>query len=185
MAFTVRRIDYFYIMVRDSPGIAYEVLSKLAKQGVNLVAITAVPFGPARTQLTVFPDDTAKMQRAAQQASLQLDGPHAALVVQGDDEVGALAQSTRSWSAPTFTCPPPPEWPMVEAATATSFTSIPTSTSGPPRCWTSDGWQSTVAPFRGRENWEINGRELLLLMCGIIRSLHIACERHEPASSIS
>lgn len=92
MAFTVRRIDYFYIMVPESPGIAYEVLSKLAKQGVNLVAITAVPFGPARTQLTVFPDDTAKMQRAAQQASLQLDGPHAALVVQGDDEVGALAQ---------------------------------------------------------------------------------------------
>jgi hypothetical protein len=92
MAFTVRRIDYFYIMVTESPGIAYEVLSQLAEQGVNLVAITAVPFGPARTQLTVFPDDTAKMQRAAQQANIPLDGPHPALVVQGDDEVGALAQ---------------------------------------------------------------------------------------------
>jgi hypothetical protein len=92
MAFTVRRIDYFYIMVAESPGMAYEVLSELAEQGVNLVAITAVPFGPARTQLTVFPDDTAKMQRAAQQANLPLDGPHPALVVQGDDEIGALAQ---------------------------------------------------------------------------------------------
>lgn len=91
MAFTVRRIDYFYIMVTESPGIAYEVLSALAEQGVNLVAITAVPFGPAHTQLTVFPDDTAKMQRAAQQANIPLDGPHPALVVQGDDEVGALA----------------------------------------------------------------------------------------------
>jgi hypothetical protein len=92
MAFTVRRIDYFYIMVTESPEIAYEVLSELAAQGVNLVAITAVPSGPAHTQLTVFPDDTAKMQRAAQQANISLDGPHPALVVQGDDEVGALAQ---------------------------------------------------------------------------------------------
>ncbi|MGI9450266.1 MAG: hypothetical protein ACR2QH_06485 [Geminicoccaceae bacterium] len=92
MAFTVRRIDYFYIMVTESPGVAYEVLSELAEQGINLVAITTVPFGPARTQFTVFPDDTAKIQSAAHQANIQLDGPHPALVVQGDDEVGALAQ---------------------------------------------------------------------------------------------
>ena len=92
MAFTVRRIDYFYIMVRETPEIGYEVLSELAEQGVNLVAITAVPFGPARTQLTAFPDDTAAMQRAAQQANIPLDGPHPALVVQGDDEVGALTE---------------------------------------------------------------------------------------------
>lgn len=91
MAFTVRRIDYFYITVTESPGLGHEVLTGLAEQGVNLVAITAVPFGPARTQLTVFPDDTAIMQRAAGQANIPLDGPHPALVVQGDDEVGALA----------------------------------------------------------------------------------------------
>ena len=92
MAFTVRRIDYFYITVKDSPGLGYEVLSGLAELNVNLIAITAVPFGPARTQLTVFPDDTAKMQHAAQQADIPLDGSHSALVVQGDDEVGALAR---------------------------------------------------------------------------------------------
>ncbi|MDH3604539.1 MAG: hypothetical protein OEU26_33445 [Candidatus Tectomicrobia bacterium] len=92
MAYTVRRIDYFYIMVTESPGIGYEVLSGFAEQGVNLVAITAVPFGPARTQLAVFPNDTAKMQHAAQQANIPLDGPHPALVVQGDDEVGVLAK---------------------------------------------------------------------------------------------
>ena len=31
------------------------------------------------------------MQRAAELASMSLDGPHPALLVQGDDEVGALA----------------------------------------------------------------------------------------------
>ena len=92
MAFRVRRVDYFYTTVEDSPGVGYEVLSGLAELNVNLVAITAVPFGPARTQLTVFPDDTAKMQHAAGQANIRLDGPHPALVVQGDDEVGALAE---------------------------------------------------------------------------------------------
>jgi predicted amino acid-binding ACT domain protein len=91
MAFTVRRIDYFYTTVEDSPGVGYEVLSRLADLNVNLVAITAVPFGPARTQLTVFPDDTAKMKHVAEQANIPLDGPHPALVVQGDDEVGVLA----------------------------------------------------------------------------------------------
>ena len=91
MTVTVRRIDYFYTTVKDSPGLGYEVLSGLAELNVNLVAITAIPFGPARTQLTVFPDDTAKMRHAAEQANIPLDGPHPALVVQGDDEVGVLA----------------------------------------------------------------------------------------------
>jgi hypothetical protein len=92
MAFTVRRFDYFYIMIEDTPEVGYEVFSQLSEQNVNLVAITAVPFGPARTQLTVFPDDTAMMKRVAQQSNIPLDGPHPALVVQGDDEVGALVQ---------------------------------------------------------------------------------------------
>ena len=90
MVFTVRRIDYFYITLAESADIGYGVLADLAEQGVNLVAITAVPFGPERTQLTVFPNDTAQLQRTAQQVNIALDGPHPALIVQGDDEVGAL-----------------------------------------------------------------------------------------------
>ena len=91
MAYRVRRIDYFDLTVKDTPSAGYDVLSGLAGLGVNLVAITAVPFGPARTQLTVFPDDSARLRHAAEQAGIALDGPHPALLVQGDDEVGALA----------------------------------------------------------------------------------------------
>lgn len=91
MAYTVRRIDYFYAMVSETPEGGYQVLSELSQQGVNLIAVTAVPFGPTRTQLTIFPDDSAMLQHAAQAASIPIDGPHPALVVQGDDEVGALA----------------------------------------------------------------------------------------------
>ncbi len=50
-----------------------------------------MPVGPDRTQLTVFPEDPGKMKSEAQKAGMALDGPHRALLVQGDDELGALA----------------------------------------------------------------------------------------------
>jgi hypothetical protein len=91
MAHTIRRVDYFYATVKDEPGQAYKLLSQLAELGVNLLAITAIPLGPVRTQLTLFPSDTKKMEVVAREANLTLDGPHPALLVQGDDELGALA----------------------------------------------------------------------------------------------
>ena len=91
MPFKIRRVDYFYIMVEDQPGEAYNLLSLLAKVGINLLAFTAVPVGPKRTQLTLFPEDTHKMEKAAKSAGLVLDGPHRALLVQGDDVLGAFA----------------------------------------------------------------------------------------------
>ncbi len=92
MACTIRRVDYFYTTVADRPGVAYRLLSQLAELGVNLVAFTAVPIGPMRAQLTLFPADTARFMSAAQQANLPLDGPHGAFLVQGDDSLGALAE---------------------------------------------------------------------------------------------
>ena len=92
MAFKIRRVDYFYTTVKDEPGQAYEVLSRLASLGINLVAVTAVPFGPMNTQLTIFPEDTAQLRNAAQKSGLKLEGPQAALLVQGDDELGALSE---------------------------------------------------------------------------------------------
>jgi predicted amino acid-binding ACT domain protein len=91
MAHTIRRVDYFYATLDDRPGEAYELLSQLADLGVNLVAITAVPVGPMRTQLTIFPEDSRKMADAAGKSGLDVDGPNPALLLQGDDELGALA----------------------------------------------------------------------------------------------
>jgi hypothetical protein len=91
MAFSIRRVDYFYTWVEDQPGEAYKLLSVLADVGVNLLAFTAIPVGPMRTQLTLFPDETPKMANAAKKAGVALDGPHRALLVQGDDKLGVLA----------------------------------------------------------------------------------------------
>ena len=91
MAYRIRRVEYFHATVVDQPGEAYKVLSALAGRGVNLLAFTAVPVGPDSTQLTLFPEDPGKMRSEAQKAGMGLDGPHRALLVQGDDELGALA----------------------------------------------------------------------------------------------
>lgn len=91
MAYTIRRVEYFHTTVKDEPGESYKVLSALAGLGVNLLAFTAVPVGPATTQLTLFPEEPSKMASEAGRAKMLLDGPHRALLVQGDDELGALA----------------------------------------------------------------------------------------------
>lgn len=92
MSFKIRKVDYFYCSVVDQPGEAYKLLSQLEQSGINLLAFTAIPVGPNRTQLTLFPDSPDKLVTDAKMSGLSLDGPHPAILVQGDDELGALAE---------------------------------------------------------------------------------------------
>lgn len=91
MPFQIRRSNYYYTTVEDQPGEAYKLLAVLAEAGVNMMAFTAVPVGPVRTQLSIFPEDPGQLEDTARKSGLQLDGPHRALLVQGDDSLGALA----------------------------------------------------------------------------------------------
>jgi hypothetical protein len=77
--------------VRDELGAAYRVLAALAERGVGLLAFTAVPSGPELAQFALFPDHPNRLAAEARAAGLALDGPYHALLVQGDDELGALA----------------------------------------------------------------------------------------------
>ncbi len=91
MAFNIIKVDYFYTSIEDRPGESYKILTLLSEAGVNLLAFTAIPIGPRRTQLSLFPEDTEKMSNAMKKAGFTIDGPHPALLVQGDDRLGALA----------------------------------------------------------------------------------------------
>ncbi len=91
MANNVSRCTYYYVTVQDKPGEGFRLFSRLAELGVDLRAFTGAPVGPMRTQFTLFPVDDAKLRGAAEQARFTLDGPYEALLVQGDDEPGALA----------------------------------------------------------------------------------------------
>lgn len=95
MPYSIRGSEYYRTVVADQPEGAYRLLSDLADLGINLLAFTAVPSGPDQVQLTLFPEDPSRLQAEAGRAGLPLDGPHPAILVQGDDELGALAKVHR------------------------------------------------------------------------------------------
>ena len=91
MAHEIQRADYFYTTVTDVPGEAYRLLSLLAEQGVSLQAFNALPIGPNLTQFTLFPAEPERLRDLGHRVGLVLDGPHPAILVQGNDVLGALS----------------------------------------------------------------------------------------------
>jgi len=92
MSHTIRRIEYFYTTVNDRPGEALRFLDALASLGVNLVALTAIPTGLHSTQLTIFPEDSHALTDQSGKVGFEVQGPHSALLVQGQDAPGALVE---------------------------------------------------------------------------------------------
>lgn len=88
----INSVDYFHATVQEQPGGAYNLLSRLAQAGVNLLAFNAVPVGPQHTQLVLFPDDPERFAEVAERADIGISGPGHAFLIQGDDELGALAR---------------------------------------------------------------------------------------------
>lgn len=86
----IRAVDYFYMTVPDKPGAACHVLFQLAAADVNMLAFSAVPIGPENTQLVLFPESIDALARGAEKAGFALTGPNRALLIQGDDHLGAL-----------------------------------------------------------------------------------------------
>jgi len=95
MPFSIEGTEYYRATILDRPEEAYEILAGLAERGINLLAFTAVPSGPDHVQFTLLPEDSAQLETESRRAGLELDGPHPAILVQGDEELGALAKVHR------------------------------------------------------------------------------------------
>lgn len=91
MALTVRTVEYFYARISDEPDQAYDLLAQLAEEEIQLLAFSAVPFGDHHMELTLFPDRAANLLQAAAKLGWTLSGPQHAVLIQGDDGLGALA----------------------------------------------------------------------------------------------
>jgi ACT domain-containing protein len=91
MALDIKKVEYYNFIVEDHAGEGSKLLALFAGVGVNLLAFKAVPLESMRTRFTLFPNDGSKMSNAAKKAGLELDGPYPAMLIQGDDESGALA----------------------------------------------------------------------------------------------
>lgn len=86
----VQKVSYFHATAANPASEARGVLELLGRDGVNLLGFTATPIGPVHTQYTLFPEDPATFERVAGQAGLQAMGPHHAIMIRGEDKVGAL-----------------------------------------------------------------------------------------------
>lgn len=90
----VRRVEYYYVVVRDKPGSGAAVLRALQSAGVNLRAYLGFPAGRGRSQLDLVPDDPAALKAAAQKAGVKLSRAKRAFLVEGEDRIGAVADVT-------------------------------------------------------------------------------------------
>ena len=92
MADTIQKVDYFYTMVPDKPGEAARMLAVLREAGVNLLVFSGFPEG-RRGQLDFVPADAGAFRQAAKKAGWKLTGPKRAFLLQGEDRVGAVAET--------------------------------------------------------------------------------------------
>ena len=90
MAETVKIVEYYYATVSDKTGEASRLLQHLSEKGVNLIAFNAFPIGIEISQLNFFAANSESLKSAATDANIELTGPKQALLIQGEDHVGAL-----------------------------------------------------------------------------------------------
>jgi hypothetical protein len=93
MGDSLRKVDYFYVMVPNTAGQAAKILSALADEGVNLLAFSGFPSG-RRAQLDLIPESSAQLKRAAKKLGLALSAKKTGFLYQGDDRVGAMTKVT-------------------------------------------------------------------------------------------
>jgi hypothetical protein len=98
MAYTILQVEYYNIIVPGRIADASEMLSTIAAAGVDFHAFKATPLGPGRTQFTLFAKDSSRMVDGAGKSGLELQGPHSALLIKGDERSGALADIYRKLS---------------------------------------------------------------------------------------
>ncbi len=92
MATRIRFVPYYYARIEGDPEAAYGWLEELAGADVDLLAFSAVPYGPNHVELTLFPVDADALKASSLARGTDLVGPYHALLIQGDDHLGALAR---------------------------------------------------------------------------------------------
>ncbi len=91
MSLEIRRVDYYNLTVEEHVAEGSAMLGTIVGAGVDFLAYKAVPAGAARTRFTLFPIDGSRLMDGAAKAGLEVDGPHPAVLVVGDERPGALA----------------------------------------------------------------------------------------------
>jgi len=91
MSNTLRKVDYFYVMLPNRAGQGAKVMTALAAEGVNLLAFSGFPSG-GKAQLDLMPENSAKLRKAAKKLGLKVSKRKTGFLYHGDDRVGAMTK---------------------------------------------------------------------------------------------
>jgi hypothetical protein len=91
MSLEITRVDYYNLTVEEHVAEGSAMLGTIVGAGVDFLAYKAVPLSAARTRFTLFPIDGSRLMDGAAKAGLEVDGPHPAVLIVGDERPGALA----------------------------------------------------------------------------------------------
>ncbi len=92
MADSISVVETFHAEVGDSTGEGTRLLQHVSERGVNLNVFAASACGEGRTLLSFCTDRKERLQEAARDADIKLEGPRQAYLIIGEDRVGALHQ---------------------------------------------------------------------------------------------
>lgn len=90
MADTIRRMDYFHVMVKDRPGEGARIMEGLSTGGVSLLAFSGFPQGRKGAQVVFVPEDPKAFLKVAKRMKLKLSKTKTGFLLQGEDRIGAL-----------------------------------------------------------------------------------------------
>lgn len=91
MSNTLRKVDYFYVMLPNRAGQGAKVMTALAAEGVNLLAFSGFPSG-GKAQLDLMPENSARFRKAAKKLGLKVSKRKTGFLYHGDDRVGAMTK---------------------------------------------------------------------------------------------
>ena len=93
MAETVQQAPCFYVEVPDQAGQGATILSGLKEAGINLLAFTGFPIGGGKAQFNFVPENVDAFRNAASNLGLSLKEGKSALLIEGDERIGAAADT--------------------------------------------------------------------------------------------
>ena len=92
----IQRVEYYNVTVKDRPGEAYKLLAQVKSEGVNLLAFNVIPMGADQCRVVLFPEGgSGSFPKLIEGVGVDVDGPNHAVLVQGDDRLGAIADIHR------------------------------------------------------------------------------------------
>ncbi len=92
MALEIIQVEYYSTVVEDQIANASKLITEIVGAGVDFHAFKSVPAGQGQMKFSFFAKDSSKLTEGAEKSGLNLEGPHSALFIKGDEKSGELAQ---------------------------------------------------------------------------------------------